>query len=93
MPVYYRGMPYVSSNPLVRALAVVAGLGMFMLMVFLGVVFLAAFAALGLITWVAFQVRRWWLSRQGNTRGHEPGVVDAEYRVVERRETHSREDR
>jgi len=93
MPVYYRGLPPVSSNPLVRALAMVAGLGLFVLMVFLGVVFLAAFAALGLITWVAFQVRRWWLTRQGGGRRHEPGVVEAEYRVVERRETGNREDR
>lgn len=91
MPIYYRGIPQAPQNPIVRAFAVIAGLGLFALMLFLGLVFFAAFAALGAIAWLFFTVRRWWLTRQGQSpgggdrRGADDGVIDVEYRVVQGR--------
>lgn len=86
MPIYYRGIPSPPQNPIVRAFAVIAGLGLFALMLFLGLVFFAAFAALGAIAWLVFTVRHWWLTRQGGNQrrsDNDPsGVIDVEYRVV-----------
>lgn len=86
MPIYYRGIPSPPQNPVVRAFAVIAGLGLFALTLFLGLVFFAAFAALGAIAWLVFTVRRWWLTRhagaQGRSDSDPSGVIDAEYRVV-----------
>lgn len=90
MPIYYRGIPSAAQNPIVRAFAVIAGLGLFALVLFLGLVFFAAFAALGAIAWLVFTVRRWWLTRQapsgGTDGGDDSGVIDVEYRVVSRRD-------
>lgn len=90
MPTYYRGIPSPPQNPIVRAFAVIAGLGLFALMLFLGLVFFAAFAALGAVAWLVFTVRRWWLTRQGGAQGrsdNDPSsVIDVEYRVVRDRD-------
>lgn len=98
MPIYYRGIPSPPQNPIVRAFAVIAGLGLFALMLFLGLVFFAAFAALGAVAWLVFTVRRWWLTRQGQSPSRGPGaaedsgVIDVEYRVVDNHRGH-RHDR
>lgn len=86
MPIYYRGLPPAPQNPILRALAVIAGLGMFVLMLFLGVMFLAVFLALGAVAWAALAVRRWWLTRGGAEQSGDSDIIDVEYRVVERRE-------
>ncbi len=90
MPIYYRGIPSAPQNPIVRAFAIIAGLGLFALVLFLGLVFFAAFAALGAVAWLVFTVRRWWLTRHASSRGgdggDDSGVIDVEYRVVSRRD-------
>lgn len=90
MPIYYRGIPQAPQNPILRAFAVIAGIGLFALILFLGLVFFAAFAALGALAWLALVVRRWWLSRhappRGDDGGEDSGVIDVEYRVVSRRD-------
>lgn len=92
MPIYYRGIPQAPQNPILRAFAVIAGLGLFALILFLGLVFFAAFAALGAVAWLVLVVRRWWLARQGPSRegdgdgDEDSGVIDVEYRVVRKRD-------
>ena len=54
-----------SGNPVLRALAALAGIGLMVAGAFLGFfVFLIAGAAL-LIGWGVFRLRLWWLRRQG----------------------------
>lgn len=90
MPIYYRGIPQAPQNPILRAFAVIAGIGLFALILFLGLVFFAAFAALGAVAWLVLVVRRWWLTRQapssGDEAGEDSGVIDVEYRVVRKRD-------
>lgn len=76
-----RGLLFAPENPVARAFAVIAGLGLMALTLFLGLIFFAAFAALGAIAWVVFSVRRWWLTRGGRQQS-DPDIVDVEYRVV-----------
>lgn len=79
-----RGLLFAPSNPVARVFAVIAGLGLMALTLFLGLIFFAAFAALGAVAWAVFTVRRWWLTRGG--RGQpDPDIVDVEYRVVRER--------
>lgn len=80
----YHQLSFAPKNPVARFFAVIAGLGVFALILFLGVIFLAAFVALGALAWVYFQVRRWWLGRGEDKRPGDDNVVDVEYRVVER---------
>lgn len=79
-----RGVVFAPANPFARAFAVVAGLGLLALMLFLGVIFFAAFAALGAIAWLVFSVRHWWLTRGGKGES-DPDIVDVEYRVMHSR--------
>lgn len=84
MPDYPRGLLYAPQNPVARVLAVIVGLGLFALTLFLGLVFFAVFAALGALAWVALTVRQWWLTRGGRGAGKDDDIVDVEYRVVHR---------
>ena len=61
--------------------------------VFFGLVVLALFIGLGLLAWVAFNLRLWWLRRKmRNDRSvdreaaREGQVIDADYEVVSRKE-------
>lgn len=85
-----RGMLYAPQNPIARVLAVIAGLGIMALVFFLGVIFFAAFAALGAIAWVVLSVRRWWLTRDDPRDRSDPDIVDVEYRVVRGRDEQRR---
>jgi len=76
-----RGLLFAPQNPIARAFAVIAGLGLFAVTLFLGVIFFAAFAALGVLAWAWFSVRRWWLTR-GRRPEQDPDIIDVEYRVV-----------
>lgn len=84
MPIYYRNLPQPPQNPILRGLALVAGLGLFVLLVFLGTMFLAAMLALGVIAWAVMLVRSWWLGRGRTRQRGDPDIVDVEYRVVHR---------
>jgi len=98
-------MPYYISppplNPLSRILAgilaVLALAGAF----FFGIFVLALAAGLGLIAWLLFSIRLWWMRKQGAVRGPAsrpaqqagPGsgetsrdIIDVEYTVVSRRD-------
>ena len=89
-------MPYYISqtpmNPVSRVLAtLVAGLALVGAF-FFGLVVLVLFVGVGLLLWLGFRLRMWWIRRQlrGDeaATGHSSGqgeTIDAEYTVVSRR--------
>jgi len=92
MPQYITPPPV---NPLSRLLAgifaVLALAGAF----FFGIFVLALVAGLGLIAWLVFSIRIWWIRRKfaadGYSAGPEPGtdksdIIDAEYTVLSRKD-------
>lgn len=92
MPRYYISAP--PANPLSRILAAVFAVLLLVGAVVFGVFVFAVIAALGLISWVALSVRRWWLGRKGvesppSAKSEQPAdssnVIDAEYTVISRR--------
>lgn len=58
-----------------------------------GMFVLAAVAVLGLVGWIVFSIRRWWLRRTGHepvsqTQSEPSGqseIIEAEYTVISRR--------
>lgn len=84
-------------NPLSRVLAALGAIVLLVGAVFFGLVVLALAIGLGLLAWLAFNLRLWWLRRQmkdaggvGNRSGsggsREGQVIDADYEVVSRKE-------
>lgn len=85
------------SRLLAAILAVLALVGAF----FFGIFVLAFVLGIGLIAWVSFSIRLWWMRKKGTVTGvgqgpaQRPGpgsgetsrdIIDAEYTVVSRRE-------
>lgn len=96
MPYYIAPPPM---NPLARLLAALVGVLALVGAFFFGVFIFAIAIALGLIAWLAFTLRVWWLRRKlgagqrvpGGQGADEPGekkgdVIDAEYEVISRDE-------
>ena len=89
MPYYISQTPMNPVSRIVAAMvAAVALVGAF----FFGLLVLALFAGLGLLLWLGFWLRLWWLRRhlpQGETTAESSGeqgeIIDGEYRVVSRR--------
>jgi hypothetical protein len=89
-------LPPPPLNPLARVLAgllaVLALAGAF----FFGLVVLALAVGLGLLAWLAFALRVWWLRRQGRDKAsggsgakakvRRGEVIEADYEVVSRRD-------
>jgi hypothetical protein len=82
-------------NPLSRILAALGAVVVLVGAVFFGLVVLALAIGLGLLAWLAFSLRLWWLRRQmkdaagdsgGSGRPREGQVIDADYEVVSRKE-------
>jgi membrane protein implicated in regulation of membrane protease activity len=76
-------------SPLARAVAAVGAVLVAALAIFIGAVAFLAFLGLGILAFVAFQVRLWWLRRRmrstsgGRNRrnaGHRGRVIEGEYR-------------
>lgn len=97
MPYYIAPPPM---NPLARLLAALVGVLALVGAFFFGVFIFAIAIALGLIAWLAFTVRMWWLRRKlergegfsagpsmrPNVSENNEDVIDAEYEVIEREE-------
>ena len=84
-------------NPVSRILATLGALVLLVGAVFFGLVVLALAIGLGLLAWLALNLRLWWLRRQvkdadvagdrnGSGRPREGQVIDADYEVVSRKE-------
>jgi hypothetical protein len=76
-------------NPLVRALAAVAGAFVLAVAFFFGLFVFVLVLGLLLLLWLALWARAWWLTRRSG--GHAEvssgeDVIDAEYHVVSRRD-------
>ena len=83
------GLPPPPANPLVRVLAAVVGAFVLVAAFFFGLFVFVLVIGLMVVAWLALWARAWWLSRRAGgqaaaTRHGE--VIDAEYRVVSRRE-------
>lgn len=87
-------------NPLSRLLAAILAVLAMVGAFFFGVFVLAFAAGIGLIAWLAFSIRLWWLRKSGviqagrgpgSNQGQGPGetgrdLTDVEYTVVTRRD-------
>jgi predicted lipid-binding transport protein (Tim44 family) len=84
-------------NPLMRLLTGLFGLLALIGAFFFGFVLLAVALAVGLVAFVLIQLRVWWLRRKLEASGRMPSneesrdqgdgsVIDAEYKVVSRKE-------
>jgi len=89
-------MPYYISpapmNPISRVLAALVAALALVAAFFFGLVVLVLFVGAGLVLWLGFRLRMWWIRRNlpldETTPDHSPGkgeVIDAEYTVVSRR--------
>jgi hypothetical protein len=97
MTTYLGGPP---ANPFTRLLAAVVGVLALVGAVFFGLFIFAAAIGVGLVLWLVFRVRLWWLGRRLQAAGARPGepfgrpadgsrpgddsVIDADYEVVSR---------
>ena len=68
-----------------RVLAFIVGLGVLIVSVFVGAVFMAAIVGIVLIIAAVFAVRIWWIRRKMERYQREHGDLSAEYTVVEER--------
>lgn len=75
-------------SPLARVLAAVGAVLVAALAIFVGAIAFLAFLGLGILAFVAFQIRLWWLRRRmASARrqdrrkdGHRGRVIEGEYR-------------
>ncbi len=78
-------------NPISRIIASLVAILVIVGAFIFGIFVLAAVVVLGLVGWVAFAIRRWWLRRQGISPGEQPEtvreseIIEAEYTVISRR--------
>lgn len=85
---YYISPPPVS--PLTRIIASVFAVLAIAGAVFLGLFVLAAAVAFGLLAWLGFTLRLWWLRRKRKAESpqdptDQSKIIDAEYTVISRR--------
>lgn len=84
-------------NPLMRLLTALFGLLALIGAFFFGFILLAVALAVGLVAFAVIQLRLWWLRRKFEASGRMPPeevdqasddgtVIDAEYKVVSRKE-------
>ena len=90
-----KGRPFSfgsSGNPLAQILAVLVFAVVLVGAVFMGVIVLAALVGLGVIAFLAFKLRSWWLRRGprgGGSNGGGPGpakgirYIEGEYEVID----------
>ena len=89
-------MEYFSSpppmNPFSRALAVVTAVLALAAAFFFGLIVLALAVGFGLLFWLVFRIRLWWIRRhlppieaRPETRQNQDEVIEAEYTVISRR--------
>lgn len=89
MPYYISQPPMNPVSRIVAAMvAAVALVGAF----FFGLLVLALIVGLGLLLWLGFWLRLWWLRRHlpqekttAESSGEQGEIIDAEYKVVSRR--------
>ncbi len=79
-------------NPFSRALAVVTGVLALAVVFFFGLLVLALAIGSGLLFWLGFRMRMWWIRRHAppkearpETRQNQGEVIEAEYTVISRR--------
>ena len=79
-------------NPFSRALAVVTAVLALAAVVFFGMLVLALAIGFGLLFWLGFRMRMWWVWRhtpskeaRPETRQNQGEVIEAEYTVISRR--------
>jgi hypothetical protein len=75
----------VPESPLARFGLALLGLALLVVSFFVGLVVLAVVAGLAIVGSVALTIRNWWLGRSGQRRRPDEDLVEAEYRVVDRR--------
>jgi len=69
-----------------RVVAFIVGLGVLVVSLFVGAVFISALIGFVLIMGIVLAVRVWWVRRQMERYAREHGDLEAEYTVIERRE-------
>jgi type IV secretory pathway TrbD component len=79
-------------NPFSRALAVVTAVLALAAAFFFGLIVLALAVGFGLLFWLVFRIRMWWIRRhlppieaKPETRQNQDEVIEAEYTVISRR--------
>ena len=79
-------------SPLSRVLATVVAIVALVAAFFFGLIVLALAFGIGLMFWLSFRLRLWWMRRHPTMKGTAPSgaqekreVIDAEYTVVSRR--------
>jgi len=79
-------------NPFSRALAVVTAMLGLAAAFFFGLIVLALAVGFGLLFWLGFRMRVWWIRRHmppmeasPETRQNQDEVIEAEYTVISRR--------
>lgn len=80
-------------NPISKVLASLFAILVVVGAFIFGIFVLAAVAILGLVGWIVFAIRRWWLRRKGvepfvnspEPAARETEIIEAEYTVISRR--------
>ena len=69
-------------NLLARIVALIVGVVLFGVAIFLGAIFIAGMVGLLIIGTAVFMLRMWWIKRKFERYAKENGDLDAEYTVV-----------
>jgi hypothetical protein len=85
---YYLSSPTI--GPFGRILAAVLAVLVFAGILVFGAIVLAIGVVLGLILWIGFAIRHWWLRRTGveqppGSESNQSETIEAEYTVISRR--------
>lgn len=65
-------------NPLSRLLAAILAILALTGAFFFGIFILAFAAGIGLVAWMVFSIRLWWMRRRGTTAGPAQGTVNGQ---------------